>query len=165
MYLSPHFTLEELTASSTALRLGRVNELNHDAIPTLAGLCANVLEPMRTRLNRSIVVESGHRAPWLNALVGGQPNSQHMTDPRTGAAADVRPVGLDLLQAALLVASPAEEPVEFPRVDFDQLILERYTPNTRVGWLHVSWHPTHRRRQILTITTDGRTMPGLPVTT
>lgn len=161
MNLSPHFTLEELTASSTALRLGKVNNPEPDCIETLQALAVNVLEPMRTRLNRPIVVESGHRAPWLNALVGGQPNSQHMTDMVLGAAADVKPLDMDLFTAAKLVTAPDVDEVIAPFVDFDQLILERYTPGTRVGWLHVSWRPMGRRREILTITTDGKTIKGL----
>lgn len=159
--LSPHFTLDELVRSSTAIRLGRPNELHPDGVLALRGLCAFVLEPIRARLSRPLIIESGHRAPWLNALVGGQPNSQHMTDPLRGAAADFRPLDLDLLTAFREIVREDPDEGASPRVHFDQLILERYTTGTTAGWIHVSWRPGTLRREVLTVTSDGKTTKGI----
>ena len=51
----------------------------------LVSLVEEVLEPVRERLGRPIVVNSGYRCPIHNAAVGGVANSQHLR----GEAADL----------------------------------------------------------------------------
>ena len=53
----------------------------------IEALVTEVLDPVRERLGRPIVVNSGYRCPKHNKEVGGVSNSQHMK----GEAADVRP--------------------------------------------------------------------------
>jgi uncharacterized protein YcbK (DUF882 family) len=52
----------------------------------LEGLATAVLEPVRERLGKPIVVNSGFRCPIHNRTVGGAAASQHMK----GEAADIR---------------------------------------------------------------------------
>lgn len=51
----------------------------------LQALVEEVLEPVRERLGRPIIVNSGYRCPIHNAAVGGVANSQHLR----GEAADL----------------------------------------------------------------------------
>lgn len=89
--LSEHFSLKELTVSDTAARMGREIVPTPDQLENLKRLCASLLEPIRLKLGRPIVVTSGLRPPWLNTLIGGSPKSAHMD----GLAADINAVGMD----------------------------------------------------------------------
>ena len=91
--LSPNFTLEELTESSTARRFPRIfKQQQHppDEIATnLQRLANDTLEPLRALLGGwPIHVNSGYRCRDLNARIGGSKTSQHMS----GLAADIVPL-------------------------------------------------------------------------
>ena len=88
MKLSEHFTYDELTSSATAKRLGLCNAPDAKSLDNLKRLCEDVLEPLRMKWGRPIIVTSGYRSPTLNKLVGGAKNSDH----RFGAASDIRTV-------------------------------------------------------------------------
>jgi len=139
--LSPHFTLDELTVTST----------RHDNTPgtkelqALVELCKNVLEPLRLVVG-PLVITSGYRSVLVNAACHGSPTSQH----RLGEAADCHPVSGTTLDAAWAVIDA--------NLPFDQLIYEG------PGWIHVSYGPK-RRGQILTaVFGSGKTKykSGLP---
>lgn len=123
--LSPHFSLKEMTNSGTAIRHGIENKPNEETINRLRALCQNVLEPLRTRFG-AIRITSGYRCQRLNALVGGQPNSQHLY----GEAADLHIASMEVGQKMF----------DYIRdhLPFDQLLFEH---NMRNGcrWLHVSF--------------------------
>jgi hypothetical protein len=53
----------------------------------IEALVENVLDPLRERYGKPIIVNSGYRCPKHNAAVGGASGSQHMR----GEAADIRP--------------------------------------------------------------------------
>ncbi len=88
--LSPHFWLREFLASETAARMGRAIIPTIDEQANLQQLCTTLLEPVRVKLGRSIVITSGIRPAWLNVAVGGSPVSAHMH----GLAADIKVVGM-----------------------------------------------------------------------
>jgi zinc D-Ala-D-Ala carboxypeptidase len=78
--LSPHFTLEEMTASQTAARLGLENVPPYYSTER-ANLrrTAETLELVRSALgDRPILISSGYRSPAVNAAVGGSSSSAHM---------------------------------------------------------------------------------------
>ena len=139
--LSPHFSLEELTASDTAARKGIDNTPPPDARAALVRTAIG-LETVRALLGVPLLVSSGYRCPALNKLVGGQPASQHMR----GEAADF--------------TAPQFGPPEaiVKRLDdyrvFDQLILEFGR------WVHVSF-TDKPRREVLVIDAKG-TRPWTP---
>jgi len=119
MTISEHFTLEELTFSEAAARLG----LDNTPIPiviTNLGRVAAVMERIRTLLgNRPIVVHSGYRSVEVNRAVGGVVTSAHCH----GLACDF---------VCSAFGRPAEVALAILKSDleYDQLILE-------YGWVHV----------------------------
>lgn len=129
MQLTPHFTLEEFTLSSTALAHGIDNtplpvHLEHLKI------LAERMEEVRALFNQVIEITSGYRNPQVNALVGGVPNSAHAL----GFAADFHVHGFTDLEAAKRIRDSA--------LKFDQLILEKNR------CVHLSVDP-QARRQVL----------------
>ena len=136
--LTPHFRLSEFTRSPTAEAAGIDNRIPEAYIPHLVTLCEQVLEPLRQHAGQPIIISSGYRCPRLNTLVGGVPNSQHLT----GEAADLH------------LPSLAEGREWFRWIathcSFDQLLWER-KGTTR--WIHVSCRsdPSRNRRKVLTV--------------
>jgi zinc D-Ala-D-Ala carboxypeptidase len=83
MRLTDHFTLDELTHSQTAARLGLANDPPPDVVQTLIGT-AHGLEMVRALLQAPLLISSGYRSPLVNRAVGGSPNSQHITGHAVG---------------------------------------------------------------------------------
>ena len=65
-------------------------ELPPLARANVRALADEVLDPVREKLGKAIVVNSGYRCPRHNAAVGGVRNSQHLR----GEAADIRICGI-----------------------------------------------------------------------
>lgn len=85
MRLTNNFTLEELIKSDTAT-IHKVNNYpNDNIIRNLKSLCDNVLQPIRDKYGKPIIVTSGYRCEKLNTLVGGVKTSQHVK----GEAVDI----------------------------------------------------------------------------
>lgn len=68
-----HFTLDELTRSATARRLGIDNTPTRQAAVNLERLVDNLLDPLREAYGAPIYVNSGYRCPALNRAVGARP--------------------------------------------------------------------------------------------
>lgn len=126
-YLSPHFTLEELTISQEAARRGLDNRPTLEALQNLPKL-AQLLEAVRMHLGVPVIISSGYRSKAVNDAVGGAPSSQHLL----GQAADFIAPGFG---SPVTVACHLQEQAS---VDFDQLIQEG-------AWVHISWAPQPRR--------------------
>lgn len=123
--LSEHFTLEEMTRSETAERMGIPNDLlDVEYENNLQALCEQVLEPLRAYMKKPLQINSGFRCYTLNMAVGGAPNSQHMK----GEAADV--ACKNLKEGRKMLEYVAAE------LAFDQAFIET---NGKCYWLHVSY--------------------------
>lgn len=142
MKLTPHFTLDEMVKSQTALRLGLDNTPDPDEMESLLALCENVLEPVRIHWAKPVVINSGFRSLRVNRAIGSRDSSQHAK----GEAADIEIPGIDNL---VLYYWIAEE------LDFDQLILEFYNGEPSSGWVHVSYVGLENRNQTLRIDKGG----------
>ena len=149
MKLTPHFTLDEMVKSQTALRLGLDNTPDTDEMKSLLALCENVLEPVRIHWAKPVVVNSGFMALRVNRAIGSRDSSQHAK----GEAADIEIPGIDNL---VLYYWIAEE------LDFDQLILEFYNGEPSSGWVHVSYVGLENRNQTLRIDKGGVTRETIP---
>lgn len=126
MKLSRNFSLEEFTKSQTAIRLGIDNTPSDEEIAALIALCDNVLQPVREYFGIT-TINSGYRGNVLNRRIGGARKSQH----KYGQAADIEVPGVSNYDLANWIKE---------NLEFDQLILEFYTPGVLdSGWVHVSW--------------------------
>lgn len=132
-----YFTMNEMTASATAKRLGIPNVPTWREAENLRLLVDNVLDPLREAWGKPIIVTSGFRCRMLNNIVGGAYNSQHTT----GMAADIRTLS-DLPQDNEKLFDLAQE-LDLP---FDQLI-DEYAYN----WVHISYSRYSMRKQVLHI--------------
>ena len=108
-------------------------ELPPFARENIEALVREVLDPVREKLGKPIVVDSGYRCPKCNAAVGGATQSQHLV----GEAADIR-CHTDL---ADLTDKLAKAIVENGK--YDQLILYPMLPR----FVHVSWKRNGGNRQ------------------
>lgn len=127
MQLSDHFTLSELTKSSTAERLGIANEPGSTEIENLIMVCDQILEPVRNHYGIAFAPNSGFRCLELNRAIGSSDKSQHVT----GQAVDFEVPGIDNKDVALWVVDNCQ---------FDQLILEFYKEGEpSSGWVHCSY--------------------------
>ena len=136
MQLSAHFTLAELTRTSTGLD----NTCPPALLPKLELLCVHILEPVREYFGRPVRVNSGYRAPKVNLAVGSKPSSQHAK----AEAVDFEVPGVRNLVVAQFVRD---------ELDFDQLIGEAFRANDpAAGWVHASYKASGNRRSVLTMT-------------
>ncbi len=136
MNLSRNFTLSELIKSDTAIRRGINNNPNAEQIEKLKELCENILQPVRDHFGR-VKITSGYRSPELCVAIGSSVNSQHAR----AEAADFEVMGTDNAELADWINQ---------NLDYDQLILEFYTPGEpNSGWIHCSYTPEQPRKQFL----------------
>ena len=150
MQLSKHFKLEEFEKSSTATRLGIKNKAGSGEIKNLTDLCYAVLEPVRAKFDKPIMVTSGYRSEELCVAIKSSKTSQHTK----GQAVDFEIAGVSNLQLAIWIEN---------NCDFDQLILEFWKEDegANSGWVHCSYNEGSNRKQVLTF--DGKEFKnGLP---
>ena len=114
MKLSENFTLQELTKSDTAIRLGIPNEPNSDQIAKLQNLCETLLQPVRDKFG-AVIITSGFRSTELCVKIGSSINSQHTK----AEAVDFEVPGTDNAELAYWIKDNIE--------GWDQMILEFYT--------------------------------------
>ena len=136
MNLSRNFSLQELIKSDTAIRKGIDNNPNSDQIEKLKALCENILQPVRDHFGR-VKVTSGYRSVELCMAIGSSANSQHAK----AEAADFECLGVDNAELSDWIKN---------NLDYDQLILEYYTPGEpNSGWIHCSYIAEGRRASFL----------------
>lgn len=140
MNLTPHFTLEELTASETAERNGWDNSPNDQELANLTRL-ADFLEQVKVVLDgKPIMISSGLRTKKVNDAVGSKDSSQH----RTGCACDFRVPGMTPDEVVRKIMASG--------IAFDQVIREFDR------WTHISIpnsDDTSPRKQALIIDKAG----------
>ena len=142
MNLSPHFTLEELTASDTAHREGLSNHPDPTALANLRRL-SQTLEQVRSLLGCPIRINSAYRSDEVNRRVGGVSGSAHTR----GLAADI-----SVLQ---MPARAVAQRIFNSDLAYDQLILEFDR------WVHLAIAEGAGRKQVLTVREGSGYLPGL----
>lgn len=124
-----NFTISELIKSDTAEKNGINNTPDINSLDNLLDLIFYVLQPLRDKLKKPIVITSGFRSVKVNALVGGVSNSQHLY----GQAADITVSGMSAAQLFDFVKNSG--------IEYDQCI------NEYNSWIHVSYNKGHNRKQ------------------
>ena len=128
-----YFSISELCKSDTAKQYSIDNApTTMEQIDNMVNLIHNVLQPLRVKIGKAVIVNSGYRCPLLNNRVGGVRNSQHLT----GQAADIRVNGVP--------HKTLFEYIKNSDIVYDQLILEK-------GCVHVSYSSKHNRMQAFTL--------------
>ncbi len=149
--LSQNFTIQEYIKSQTALRQGIDNTPTEEHMGNATALFRNVVQKVRDQFGVT-VINSGYRGEALNKAVGGSSTSQHCK----GEAVDIECPGTPNYDVAKWIED---------NLDFDQLILEFYTPGVPdSGWVHVSYKSEGNRKSVLTaMKENGKTVykPGL----
>ena len=95
-------------------------------------LVNNVLDPLRARVGRPIIITSGYRSQRVNELVGGSKTSQHLL----GKAADIHVQGYTPEQMGTVYD------IIQTYFDFDQLI---FYPSKNI--IHISWNGDKNRQE------------------
>jgi len=135
--LSRNFTLPELTRSQTATRRGIDNTPDDEQIKNLERVCSEILQPVREHFGVGFSPSSGFRSVALCEAIGSSSKSQHAK----GEAVDFEIPGQDNKSVAEWVRD---------NLNFDQLILEYYTPEDPTsGWIHCSVREYSNRKECL----------------
>ena len=139
MKLTPNFTMEEMTNSFVGARSGLNNTPPATIIPNIQK-CAEMMEAVRSQLDKPILIHSCYRSSAINKLVGGKPNSMHLQ----GLAVDfVAPAfGTPVQIANALIASD---------VQFGKLLYE-FGDSPSGGWIHIQ---PGTERKVFTINEHG----------
>jgi hypothetical protein len=137
MELSKSFTLNELTKSQEATRLGIDNTPSDEHIENLKILCENILQPIRDFYGMPVSISSGYRSVALCEAIGSSSKSQHTK----AQAADFEIFGIANKDLADWITT---------NLDYDQCILEFWNPTEpNSGWVHCSYNSTGNRKQYL----------------
>lgn len=144
--LSKHFTLREMTTTSSGLP-------NQPASPqvldNLRSLCSQILEPVRAHYERPVIIHSGYRSPDVNKAVGGSSASQHVK----GEAVDFHVSGHSVYDLAMWISNT---------LDYDQLILENFLPGIPTsGWVHCSFARNNRGQDLTKFKGSKMYHPGI----
>lgn len=148
MQLSKHFSLDELTVTSTGLQ----NTPIGDELENLYRL-VEVLEQIRFELGHPVIISSGYRAPAVNGIIGGSKSSAHLK----GLAADFTCPKFGTPKEICIAL------IDSAKIRWDQLILEYKDNSHNKGgdWVHIGLRPQGSRQQVMTRLTGGRYVPGL----
>lgn len=142
--ISKHLTLEELTYSQTAIKLGIVNVPNQAQLENLKVLAEKVFEPTREHFNVPIHISSGYRIMNLNQAIRGSITSQHCR----GEAIDID-----------MQTSKVSNAIIFhwikDNLKYDQLIWE-YGDKKNPDWVHVSYCKENRQQTLRAVKMNGK---------
>ena len=139
--------MAEFIKSDTATKLGIDNTPQGEHLENAKELFENVVQKVRDHFGPT-VLNSGYRCPELNEAVRGSKTSQHCH----GEAADIEVPGVANGELAQWIVE---------NLDFDQVILEFYTPGQpSSGWVHVSYKAdgTNRNKALTASRIDGKTV-------
>ena len=144
IYLSPNFTLQEMLNSPTANQQGITEQYTpaDEIISNLTTLCTQLLEPLRAKVGKPLIITSGYRCLRLNAAVGGVNTANNVSQHTKGEAADTHVEGMSIEDWYRFIKTSG--------IAFDQLIQEFDS------WAHVSFNPLGTQRgQCLRISKTG----------
>ena len=147
MKLSEHLTLEEVTKSATATRLGISNIPSEEHLDNLKKLAIFVFEKIRSKFNTPIYIISGYRSKELNDAVGGATKSDHMN----GMAIDI-----DMDDKGTVTNKEIFNYVK-DNLEFSKLIYE-FGNDENPDWVHISYDENNLNNTVLkAVKINGKT--------
>lgn len=136
-----YFSIRELCVSSSYPHLVRIPIEGSTIYSNLKNLIENLLDPIREKLEKPIIVTSGYRHPKLNKAVGGSKTSNHLY----GYAADVHIKGdnIEIVETLLELG-----------INFDECICEGSVFNKEnelvsCKWVHLALKPSNNRKKFI----------------
>lgn len=107
----------------------------------LVYLIEHLLDPIREKLGKPIIVTSGWRPPKLNQAVGGSKTSNHLY----GHAADIHIKGsnVEIIEALLSLNIPYDECIS------EKAVFNREGELTGCEWVHVAVKPNGNRSKLI----------------
>lgn len=129
-----HFTIEEMTESSTAKAKDIDNTPSQEILAKLQKLIEAILDPLMEWYGKPIRVNSGYRCEALNEAIGGSKTSQHCL----GEAADI-------------TAGSKEENKKLFEYIKDNLPFDQLINESDFSWIHVSYREGRLRKQVLAL--------------
>ena len=128
-----NFKISELIHSDTAVKYNINNMPDINSLDYRLNLICYVLQPLRDKTGKPIIISSGFRNTQVNKLVGGAATSQHCK----GQAADFNIRGMSVKDAIEFIKKSG--------IEYDQLI------NEYNKWIHISFNKGHNRKQCFEI--------------
>lgn len=131
--------MSELIHSDTAIKHNINNMPDINSMDCLLELIVYVLQPLRDKIGKPIIITSGYRNWQVNKLVGGavdihgNPMSQHCK----GQAADFNIKGMSIAATIDFIKKSG--------IEYDQLI------NEFDKWVHISFNKGKNRKQCFKI--------------
>ena len=140
--ISANFSLEELTFSETAVRMGLDNTCPEEYISNMETV-AEALEKVRQHFGEPINILSCYRSPKVNKACGGSETSAH----RFALAADFRVKNVINIDVCKYIESRKD-------IDYDQVIYEFGS----TGWIHLGFSKTPRRQSLSAVKKNAKTV-------
>ena len=138
--LAPHFTMAEVTRSSTAKAKGIDNSVPIHLNRNI-GRIAEFMECVRWYLGDvPIIVSSWYRCPTLNKAIGGSQTSAHM-----------KGLAMDFSHSVLALEEVFVE-IKGSRLPYDQLIIEG--TKGKAEWIHLGLSEDAPRLEAMTASRD-----------
>jgi len=128
-----NFKISELINSDTAVKHNINNMPDIRSLDCMLDLIYFLLQPLRDKLEKPVIITSGYRNFQVNKLVGGAVNSQHTK----GQAVDIVVNGFTPQQLCSFIQKSG--------LEYDQLI------NEYNQWTHLSFVYGRNRRQCFII--------------
>ena len=130
-----NFSIKELCHSDIAEQYGIKNIPSVEVCDNLLNLIFYVLQPLRDKLGKPIIINSGYRCRQLNShpKIKGAANSNHLY----GFAADIRVSGMPPRQLWQYVKNSG--------IEYDECILEYNS------WVHLAFRKNANRHKFLEI--------------
>jgi len=135
MKLSKNLSLNEVTRSDTATRLGISNEPTQQHLQNLKKIAKEIFQPVRDHFNEPIYISSGYRSKALNKVLGGSKTSQHCKGQALDLDQDYRNTNVTNKQVFDFIRE---------NLEFTQLINEN-----NYSWVHVGYDSNNLKNEVL----------------
>lgn len=157
--MKSYFTLKELCCSASHPNLVEIPKQGSVEYNNIMNLINNLLNPIREKLGKPVIVTSGYRPTKLNAAVNGSKNSNHTT----GCAADIH-TGNDSTDNVKIIESLLNLGIVYDECIAEGAVFDKSGNLVSCKWVHVALRPSNNRRKFI-YTSDFKTYHPLKKTT